>query len=58
MVLENLQLKQGNTFDHIFLCIEDTINYKELNIEKLKEANKLFGHISAGEIKEFPEDEN
>lgn len=51
-------IETGNTFDHIFLCIEDAINYKELDIEKLKEANNLFGHISIDEIKEFPEAEN
>ena len=45
----------GNTFDQIFLCIEDAFKYHELNIEELKEANKLFGHISKGVIREFPE---
>lgn len=45
----------ANTFDQIFLCIEDSFNYHELNIEELKEANKLFGHISQGIIREFPE---
>jgi len=48
-------IETDNTFDQIFLCIEDAENYKQLDIEKLKEANKLFGNISIGDIKEFPD---
>ncbi|MCX6170155.1 MAG: hypothetical protein NTX65_12490 [Ignavibacteriales bacterium] len=48
-------IETGNTFDQVFLCIEDPFNYRELDIEELKEANKLFGNIKQKEIKEFPE---
>ncbi len=48
-------IETDNTFDQVFFCIEDAFNYKELNIHELKEANKLFGNISANEVKEFPE---
>ncbi len=47
-------LETGHTFDHLFLCIEDSFNYRELDIEELKEANKLFGNIKQKEISEFP----
>lgn len=49
-------LKTDNTFDEVFLCIEDANNYKELKIEELKRANKMFGHYKLGEVKEFPSD--
>jgi hypothetical protein len=45
----------GNTFDQIYLCIEDAFNYQEIDAEELKEASKIFGHINKGAIREFPE---
>jgi hypothetical protein len=48
-------IETGSTFDQVFLCIEDSYRYSELDIEELKKANKLFGNIRKKEIKEFPE---
>jgi len=48
-------VETGNTFDQVFLCIEDATNYKELNIQELKNANVLFGNISINEVMEFPD---
>ena len=47
-------IETGDDFDDIFLCIEDAVNYNELAIKDLKEANQYFGHIQAKEIKEYP----
>jgi hypothetical protein len=48
-------IETGNTFDQVFLCIEDAFEHKELSIKELKEANNLFGNISVHEVNEFPE---
>jgi hypothetical protein len=34
--------------------IEDADNYKKLEIDNLRKANKVFGNYSQDEIKEFP----
>ena len=51
-------IETDNTFDQIILWIEDADKYTELDIEKLKEANRYFGNIKVSEIKEFPDEES
>lgn len=47
--------EEENAFSEMNLLIEDACKYAELNLEMLKKAVKLFGHIKIGELKEFPD---